>query len=413
MVLALSSTFRTVAWILAVVLLLGWIAYYWFNIRAAKPEIGAELELAANIKTPPADEELEGKRLETVQFFGVVFLLLIGIGLPFYWLREPGRQSGAVEYFADNSMNRGARLYAEGFQCSTCHGGDGGGGVAPFILPVPLKDDAGDLVMADDGSVQTFNIQVAWTAPNLQDALLRYSEEEIREILIYGRANSPMPAWGVAGGGVGTDQQIQQVIDYLWSITISPEEAIAANTADLDAARARGGADFDDGEWLFQQHCARCHTQGWQWAQNTTEANLAIDAATVAAAEGAGGTELPIGSQGGGAFGPRLAKSNLAEQFLTVEDMVDFITSGADDNVRYGTRGLGNGQMPGYGQMLTNEQITSIVEYERSLEHDEAPVLADFCGEFVAGEVENLGDDYPVDMVTSYCDDLLADVEGA
>ncbi|MEM8903203.1 MAG: c-type cytochrome [Actinomycetota bacterium] len=395
MVLALSTTFRTTAWVLAVVLLIGFAVYYWFNIRSARDEIGAELELPPNIVAPPPDEVLEGRRLEGVQFWGVIFLLIIGIGLPFYWLREPGRQSGAVESFDSVAVSRGENLYVEGFQCSNCHGVDGGGGVAGFILPVPLTDENGDLVVDDEGNQQVFNVNVSWTSPKLTDVLLRYSEDEVREILNWGRAGSPMAAWGVPGGGVGTEQEIDNVIAYLREIQLDPDESIESN------------ADLTDGAELFAQHCARCHTQGWQWAQNSSTEDLVEAAMNVDAV--APGTQLPIGSMGGGAFGPRLAQENLAEQFLTVEDMVDFITVGADDNVGYGTRGIGNGQMPGYGQLLTQEQITAIVEYERGLTHEDedANPVAPACEEFLDFDDERLGNladsNYPVDAALEFC----------
>ena len=40
---------------------------------------------------------LEGKRLERVQLYGVLLLVVIVIGLPLYWVFEPSRQAGATE----------------------------------------------------------------------------------------------------------------------------------------------------------------------------------------------------------------------------------------------------------------------------------------------------------------------------
>ena len=40
---------------------------------------------------------------------------------------------------------------------------------------------------------------------------------------------------------------------------------------------------------------------------------------------------------------------------------------GSDFEVQYGVRGIGSGRMPGFGQMLTDEMIEAIVDYERSL----------------------------------------------
>ena len=69
--------------------------------------------------------------------------------------------------------------------------------------------------------------QVNWKAPALNTVLLRYSREEVRYILTYGRPFSPMPAWGVKGGGPLNDQQLQNLIDYL----------------EIDPAHARGVAE--------------------------------------------------------------------------------------------------------------------------------------------------------------------------
>ena len=42
--------------------------------------------------------------------------------------------------------------------------------------------------------------QVAWAAPNLQLAPLRYSRAQLTQIITYGRPGTPMPAWGVLSG---------------------------------------------------------------------------------------------------------------------------------------------------------------------------------------------------------------------
>ena len=47
--------------------------------------------------------------------------------------------------------------------------------------------------------------------------------------------------------------------------------------------------------------------------------------------------------------------------------MIDFIKNGSDVGQRYGKQGQGSGRMPGFGSLLTDEQIKAIVEYVRSL----------------------------------------------
>jgi mono/diheme cytochrome c family protein len=47
--------------------------------------------------------------------------------------------------------------------------------------------------------------------------------------------------------------------------------------------------------------------------------------------------------------------------------MITFIKAGSEYGKRYGLQGQGSGRMPGFGAMLTDEQIQQVVEYVRSL----------------------------------------------
>ena len=47
--------------------------------------------------------------------------------------------------------------------------------------------------------------------------------------------------------------------------------------------------------------------------------------------------------------------------------MIDFIKTGSVLGAKYGLQGQGSGRMPGFGALLTDEQIEAIVEYVRSL----------------------------------------------
>ena len=47
--------------------------------------------------------------------------------------------------------------------------------------------------------------------------------------------------------------------------------------------------------------------------------------------------------------------------------MIDFIKAGSEVGKKYGIQGQGSGRMPGFGNLLTDEQIKAIVEYVRSL----------------------------------------------
>lgn len=299
--------------------------------------VGSEIELAPNRRPYLDDEAMEGPRLDKVLGFALVLLVVVAVGLPAYWLNEPSRQEGAVVGFDHRAVHRGEVMYSneasplhEGnigkFGCSNCHGVNGEGGAARYVLP---------------GTTQ----QVTWAAPALDTVLLRFSEEEVARIITYGRPNTPMPPWGVVGGGAMNEQQVTDLVAYIKSIQLTPDEA-----------REQAEQYGTDGEELFNAYCARCHTEGWSWNKITKT-----------------GTESPeeraarLGLAGGGAFGPNLTNGVTLRQFPEPEDHLEFIRVGSDFEKPYGVRGIGSGRMPGFGAMLTDAQIEAIVEYERGL----------------------------------------------
>ena len=182
----LAVDFRAIGLTVAGLVFLAFIALFIRNIFTARPELGSEIELAPNRKPYLSDEELEGTKLDRSLTFALVMLAILAIALPFYWLAEPGRQDGAVDAYNLSFEVRGEGTYTEGAQCVNCHAGGGVGGGAPYVL-----QDA-------DGQ---FLANASWGAPALNNVLLRYSEEEVRYVLNFGRPGSPMAAWGTVGGG--------------------------------------------------------------------------------------------------------------------------------------------------------------------------------------------------------------------
>jgi mono/diheme cytochrome c family protein len=372
MLLAAESNQRSIAIIIAIVLTLGWLLYLAGNLRKSRPEVGAELELAPNRKPYYDDEALEGPRLTRALGTGLVLLIVSAVGLPLYWLSEPGRQSGAIENFDQTFVNRGAQLFAPtgdgGYNCAGCHGAEGVGGQAP---PYTLNDADGEFVA-----------NVTWKAPALNTVLLRFDEEELRQILIYGRPGTPMPAWGAEGGGPLTTQQIDELIAYIGSIQITSDEAKAEVAAILrDTLDLPEGApiDYDDpavGEALFNlgiesgaagaaYSCARCHTKGASFLYG------AVDPPDADLTEFAG---FPDGS---GAFGFALNEGVIPRQFLDLDELVNFLTFGTKYGVLYGQRGQGRGRMPGFGDnanteeqndgMFDEDMLRAVAIYEASL----------------------------------------------
>jgi mono/diheme cytochrome c family protein len=327
----LANTQRSVGIVVALVLVAAWLLYIVTNLRKARHEIGSEIELAPNRKPYLDDEELEGPKLDRALRWGVITLIIVAVGLPLYWLREPTRQIQAEAMFEERAKSDdlelagGAALFATteegGFNCAGCHGPEGVGGVTSFAITDPETEEV---------SV------VQWTAPPLNDVLLRFDAEEVRRVIVYGRKGTPMPAWGLEGGGPLNDEQVNNIVAYIEDIQISEDEAKQRAQESLEQAMAEGD---DIGEALFNGHCARCHTLGWSYGDP--------------------------GEPGGGAFGPPM--TNVRDQFPLEEDHAEFIRVGSDFEVQYGVRGIGSGRMPGFGAMLTDEMIDAIVDYERSL----------------------------------------------
>jgi mono/diheme cytochrome c family protein len=363
---AAGTVQQGVAVVIVFIVLVGFVIWLAANIRKAKPEIGSEVELAANRRPYFNDEDMEGKRLDRVLGWALISLTIIAVGLPAYWLAEPGRQAHAIVRFNETFAKRGSQLFAVtadgGFNCAGCHGGVSGGQVAYNITdPVTKKLK-----------------QITWKAPSLDDVTLRMTDDQLTEVLTYGRPFSPMPAWGLLGGGPMNDQQIQNLVAYLHSVSIKPADAKKRAETNMQAelkrlkdpqaalaAAQQSLASITDpaeklkaesqitelegiiatkqeaspGAALFNLNCSRCHTIGWSFYEPS-----------------------PPGS---GAFGPPL--DNVINQFPAAQDQIDFVTAGKKFGEKYGLQGKASGRMPHFGTVLTADQIKAIVDYERAL----------------------------------------------
>lgn len=345
-----------VAWILALVVVIGWIVYAALNQSAARRELGSEIELAPNRRPYYSDEELEGKRLELVQFVGVLLLAVIVIGLPLYWVFEPDRQAGAVAQKQATMAGWGAALFETtengGFNCAGCHGTmQATGGSAPGTVTDPRT-----------GEVRS----VDFIAPALNTVFYKFDRDEVEYIINYGRPGTPMSAWGLEGGGPLNEQQVETLLIYLETIQVPRENCNPEEEGDplcptghlptdmQDEIQAAAERAVENGEYatlgeaLFNLEmaggaysCARCHTQGWNYGEP--------------------------GTPGSGRLGWNLTGGATNEHFPLSEDLETFIAEGTVDGAGYGEGGQGSGRMPAFGSMLTEEQIQAIVEYVRSL----------------------------------------------
>ncbi len=405
MLILAVSTQRSIGLVIALVVAVGFAAYVLINVfRSGTAEIGSEIELAPNRKPYLPDEELETKKLDMSLAAGAGTLAIIALALPLYWLGEPGRQEGYEALTNRQFADRGGEAFEE--QCAQCHGASAVGGEAAYTV----LDDEGRFIST-----------VGWKAPALNTVLYRFSAEEVLHVLNFGRPQSPMPAWGIPGGGPLTEQQVDELIAYLVRIQLSPDEMadqvraglragvfeeakiadpepftaldtlaadpeadLAALTGAQDAVDASLDRFLDEiassnvvryGELLFNNTggagaygCARCHTAGASWDATKT----------LAANDGLIGLVDPE-RPGSGGFGPTLI--GIESQFESEVGQADFVDGGCETNLQYGNNGVcePSGQMPGFGGSATElsrekasgvlnaDQIAAIVAYERSL----------------------------------------------
>ncbi len=292
-----------ITFFLAVIVIL--LVFLFRGYLQSRDEAGSEIALAANRKEYLSDEELEGPKLDRALTFALIFLLILSTAFTMYMVAEPGRAENAQEGRQAGFARAGETLYNE--NCAACHSAGGTGGSAPYVL----QDADGQFIR-----------QTSWKAPAINNVMNRFSEEEVRHVLNYGRPGSPMAAWGTPGGGPMTVQDITKLIAYLDSINVQSldnadimlagtEDPNDAETAEAQALadeaekaiRAEVERSLESGEFetlgeavfnlgLYSEYeggalsCARCHTGGWSIAQSV-EAKTKVLQDGIAACGGA------------------------------------------------------------------------------------------------------------------------------
>lgn len=215
------------------------------------------------------DEVLETKKLERTLSVALIAVAVVAVSITGYYLWEPNRQAKMTQSFNERSVRRGQTLFAnesmkgysnvQSLGCANCHGGyneDTGryaeGGTAPYTIK-SLLDPATDPACAGDEKFRNpdcITTTVAWKAPSLNTALYKYPirkadptnpflsscrlddqkttpdcRSQVYDILVYGRPGTPMPAWGVAGGGPKNEQAINDLVSFLAEIQLPADEA--------------------------------------------------------------------------------------------------------------------------------------------------------------------------------------------
>lgn len=219
--------------VVAVVSILAWMAYLFVGSRRSRSTVN---ETPPPNRTPyMSDSELENVRTTKVLRAAVFAAATLALIIPAYAFNESNRQAEAVDDLVELALEEGEHWYTV-FACASCHGADGGGGAAAYTEP-------------------RSGVDTSWQVPSLNDVMYRFDREEITDVIVYGRAGTPMPANGLDGGGAMTIQEVDQVIDYLASIQLPQVEVVdqADSTVSSAVNRIAGGADATQGLIDLQQ----------------------------------------------------------------------------------------------------------------------------------------------------------------
>lgn len=272
---------------------------------------------------PPAlrpgdpDDVLETSRLTKVIRWGLIISVFFAAFLPFYWFREPQRMQAKEESYDEESIERGEKYYAlrtdpvtgeenlAGKECARCHGVKAEGGTNDFLNP-----DTGQRSLVQVPELQGVFARYEEPPPGFEDA-----RTFIYETIERGRPGTDMPTWGNKFGGPLTEQEIDDIVNWLESIQDKTKLAEDAG-----------------GDVIFTKNCASCHGQG-----------------------------------GSGGSGPAFTGGSETKQFPNIEDHIAFVKAGSKPGQPYGTSGVGTGGMPPWEGKLSEEQIRKVVEYERTL----------------------------------------------
>ena len=245
-----------------------WGIYLYRSGRPTKPAV--LLGIPHVVRPGQPDERLEGSRLERIQVWGLLSVVVLAIFVPAYWLGEFQRQEHFVERFSEESVERGRLIFAAppelpeetdpqafravereislGMGCATCHGPP----QAPGDPVTEATAGGGQFEFTPPGSTERVN----YVAPPLNNVFTRWDEEVVRFTIERGRPGTDMPAWGIEYGGPMTEQMISDVIAWLRTLpgNNSPPEGVSE-----DCRRPSRSQYMSCGQEVFEARCAVCH----------------------------------------------------------------------------------------------------------------------------------------------------------
>ena len=368
------------------------------------------------------DEGLEGPRLERALGWSLIFVMIVALALPVVLhvrarppgrprrdVRRAGRRAGRDAATPTASRRRTtppSRCCARTATASTASGGQ-----APFVLQPELDicDDRGEQGQRR-GARSASRSQVSWSAPALDTVLLRFPEEEVFQILTWGRP-------GTADAGVGRrerqgraqhpehrrpDRLPREHPDHQGRGPAAqhqggdrlPQGRGRRTSSSRRSASSRRGptsprleadpestaeaiAEAEDEVASAEADRGRRRRRGPTRSPTWVRARCCSASTAPAATPRARRTTTPTTSRcrrrRSRAAAPSVPTSPAAPRSCSSRVSPARRSSstgsplGAPANEGYGIRGISSGRMPYFVNMLSEKQIKAIVAYERSL----------------------------------------------
>ena len=165
------------------------------------------------MKPGPADAQLEKPRLERMQAWGIVTVVLMAIWIPAVWLNEP-KQNETDQRNFNAAVRRGRR-------------GLGAAELRGRTRPASGASAATGRTWAAATTCSTArsspfpNLQTVCGGPKYGHAQI-HSLTDVVNTIAEGRTGTDMPSWSVKFAGSLDDQQINDIVNYILSIQKVP-----------------------------------------------------------------------------------------------------------------------------------------------------------------------------------------------
>jgi mono/diheme cytochrome c family protein len=190
--------------------------------REPAPDIPPALEPG------PSDPALETPLLQKLQGWGVVLVTFFVVWIPYTWLIEPSTNLTQEEEMKTAAIARGRRaveLFSEenqlGVGCVRCHGPELRGGVIAF----------------QGGYAYPPDLTTICGGPSMGHPQIK-SLDDLYTTIEEGRTAAGMPSWSIRYEGALDDQQINDIVNYLVSMSsenVPNDQNVCTNP---DAAKA-------------------------------------------------------------------------------------------------------------------------------------------------------------------------------